>query len=404
MRGETSCGLLMAPLRQQPDSSLLLQFGLAGWVSIAAVQRGNSRRLKRIQNLAINGDVLLQGILIAQTATYLGHGYHRTDPSLLRLWVAGLWLSTLAKTVYALVFTQLQLQTLNLQTQSDTRSFNRYLQNFRMTQLFGVLLVYYVQLFFCWRTWTLSKRPWIPLGLALMFSMSFVCGMFSILDNGTSGVPWSGAYLGLLFVGDGMLSAATMYLLLTTARSVSRDTASVLERLSRLTMHAAVPGAICTLVVLITSQVSPSLSRVGAPQDMAAAGSIVSSQLLPKLYAFSAMWILNSRRSLRKGVHRPRDGSRMSHPAKLGQGSSVEASTNDSLELGDLQGTKHDSVIEFAAPKGRHSPYAAPIKVEDEEEGQEREDEDKEYGRRYRSTRVTLEQALRARSEKENGM
>ncbi|CAK5270531.1 unnamed protein product [Mycena citricolor] len=386
-------GPLLTSLPQRSrNPPLLLKYGLQGWVSVTPSGTGSQEtETKRFEYLAVNGDVLLQGVLIAQTATYIGHGYHRTDPRPLRLWVAVLLLSTLGQTVYALVCTQLQIEDFPALFQS-TKSFDDYLDDFHASEILGVLLVYYVQLFFCWRTWTLSRRLWIPFGLAFILTTAFVCGVVSILDGWGTRVPWAAAYLTLLFAGDGLLSGATMYLLLTIAKDVSRDTASILERLSRVTIQSALPGAVCTLINLIASQTSPSWSGAGGPQDPAAAATIVSNELLPKLYAFSAMWILNSRKSLRKELHRDLEGSGNGHPL------SIDVATSDSLDRGGAEGSRSHSTVHFAAGPGDASlTYTVPMKDDDEHE----EEEEEHTHRRYRSKRVDLEQALRTRLELE---
>ncbi|CAK5277493.1 unnamed protein product, partial [Mycena citricolor] len=245
-------------------------------------------------NLAVYGDQFIQGILFTQFATYISHGYHRTDPLGIRLWVAGLFVLTLFKTTYSLVLNYIQNTTRFLDLVGAIADYASLPTALRF--LFVSLLVLYVQIFLCWRLWQLSRHPLIPIGLTIVFLVALVCGIEATEIIGDSKRhPWGAANTSLLLVGDLTLSASFIYTLLAQSRNVLDSTAGVLNRMAALTIQSALPASTCTVILLATSQASPSWFR-GSPQ---LATAIVANELLPNLYAFSAMWTLNSRKATR---------------------------------------------------------------------------------------------------------
>ncbi|CAK5283951.1 unnamed protein product, partial [Mycena citricolor] len=350
-----------------PEASLLLKYGLGGW------------------NLAVNGDVFLQGILLVQFSHYVSNGFHRTDPLLLRLWLGTLFVLSLGMTIHSIVITEVQMENLGT-VLLPTGPTSQYLTKFQSTFIPGVVLVFYVQLFFCWRIWTLSRRLWLTLTLGLIFTVAMISGLIAILLASVVSLIWAAAYLAIVFVGDALLCGLTVYFLLASAKQVSRDTAGILERLSTLTMHSAAPGAVCALINLSVSQASPSLHSLVGPIDVQAAIALVTGQLLPKFYAFSALWILNGRKHIREDMQRTRDRDSFNQPtANRVRNLSIRATATDLLDLESANESKHNSFIEFAVPGKATANYALSMK-----------DEESEIEQRYRSKSVSLEQALNA--------
>ncbi|CAK5270120.1 unnamed protein product [Mycena citricolor] len=236
------------------------------------------------------------GILLGQFATYISHGFHRTDFLALRIWVAGLFVLMLFKSLYGLALIHIQVTTNFLDLEGALRLGASTAAGLGYTWV--MLSVYYVELFFCWRLWTLSRRLWIPGALALIFTAAIICGIFS---NSLVGPKlghireWDAAYLIAVFVGDTLLSGSIIYVLHGQSRQVTRNTASVLQRIAILTILCAAPAAVCSLVLIVSSQLVANWVSGGG----ALAVAIVSEHLLPKLYAFSAMWTLNARKAIR---------------------------------------------------------------------------------------------------------
>ncbi|CAK5270121.1 unnamed protein product [Mycena citricolor] len=255
------------------------------------------------------------GILLGQFATYISHGFHRTDFLALRIWVAGLFVLMLFKSLYGLALIHIQVTTNFLDLEGALRLGASTAAGLGYTWV--MLSVYYVELFFCWRLWTLSRRLWIPGALALIFTAAIICGIFS---NSLVGPKlghireWDAAYLIAVFVGDTLLSGSIIYVLHVSrpgtlrprdvhrltkrqgqSRQVTRNTASVLQRIAILTILCAAPAAVCSLVLIVSSQLVANWVSGGG----ALAVAIVSEHLLPKLYAFSAMWTLNARKAIR---------------------------------------------------------------------------------------------------------
>ncbi|CAK5264472.1 unnamed protein product [Mycena citricolor] len=248
----------------------------------------------RGRDLAVGFDLILQGVMFAQLARYVSAGFHRTDRTILRAWVAGLCVLTLTKNLYDLCLTQAQNTTWFLDSFGVLADF--FSAKFAASYCLDVLVVLYVQLFFCWRLWMLSRSVWLPLILAVLFVAPAVCGFISILTRmSLEGITdLAAAYLSLYFAGDTILCASITFYLVRVARSNEgfRHTSSILTRLIRITIQSTLPSAACALIALAASQ-----SADDSPSDATQVITIIVLNILPMVYAFSAMWTLNSRRS-----------------------------------------------------------------------------------------------------------
>ncbi|CAK5277494.1 unnamed protein product, partial [Mycena citricolor] len=138
---------------------------------------------------------------------------------------------------------------------------------------------------------------------------------------------------------------------------------------------SALPATFCTVVFLATSQASPSWF-IGTPER---ATAIVTIEILPNLYAFSAMWTLNSQEEMRTGTSQNRNSGVSDVHEKLNRRSAGAATTTTETTTttrtsfapqaartgsssSDDSG-RPDSVadIQFGAPGAGTAAYAAPI-------------------------------------------
>ncbi|CAK5282141.1 unnamed protein product [Mycena citricolor] len=256
--------------------------------------------------LAVCSSLLLQGVLLGQTARYLANGFHRTDPTIMRVWVAGLLVLSLGRNLFGiqLMYEQDTAHYLNFPAALGEWLSARFDASF----LISGVLVYYVQMFFCWRLWTLCRQIWLPSAFALLFSAGLVCSILAVpLAHMKQPVRWAAAYLSVYFVSDFLLCGSMMFFLLRDSRSqrVSRDTATVLNRIARITIQSALPSAACALALLASSQKNPDY----VAGNSALAITVVLTQLLPMSYAYSAMWTLNARKGIRAEMTRSRDAT-----------------------------------------------------------------------------------------------
>ncbi|CAK5282126.1 unnamed protein product [Mycena citricolor] len=209
--------------------------------------------------LAVCSSLLLQGVLLGQTARYLANGFHRTDPTIMRVWVAGLLVLSLGRNLFGiqLMYEQDTAHYLNFPAALGEWLSARFDASF----LISGVLVYYVQMFFCWRLWTLCRQIWLPSAFALLFSAGLVCSILAVpLAHMKQPVRWAAAYLSVYFVSDFLLCGSMMFFLLS-----------------------ALPSAACALALLASSQKNPDY----VAGNSALAITVVLTQLLPMSYAYS---------------------------------------------------------------------------------------------------------------------
>ncbi|KAJ7621219.1 hypothetical protein FB45DRAFT_137659 [Roridomyces roridus] len=247
-------------------------------------------------DLAVAGDLLLQGTLFAQFAHY--NSLYKSDTPWLKGFVCGLLFLTTLKSAQMIQILWQQNVThfsdvfgaANLLNTSWTQEINL---------AFTAIIAFFVQLFFCQRLWALSKNIYIVLIIFLLFVFalvaSFVSTAFTFAHNPKTAGDWIPIHLSTVFVGDILLCGNTAFSLFKTSKGLLPQTAGMLNALLRLTFQSAVPAVVCALINLVAN-------RANSKAQVAVAGtmlSIISNNALPKLYALSAMWTLNSRQGIR---------------------------------------------------------------------------------------------------------
>ncbi|KAF8142501.1 hypothetical protein K438DRAFT_1994908 [Mycena galopus ATCC 62051] len=162
--------------------------------------------------------------------------------------------------------------------------------------LMVAIIDFYVQCYFCSRLWAVSKKSYIvaPILILFVFALaSMILGTYyiAILDEGQV-TNWFAAHLSSVFAGDFILCVTMAYFLIKTKKNAfSAQTASLIHALIRLTFQTAAPAALFTMFTLIFSQ----MNRVNNP--LVGYVEIAFNQPLPKLYAISMMYTLNTRRT-----------------------------------------------------------------------------------------------------------
>ncbi|KAJ7882402.1 hypothetical protein B0H14DRAFT_3433513 [Mycena olivaceomarginata] len=200
---------------------------------------------------------------------------------------------------------------------------------------------FYVQCFYLYRLWAISKRWWVvaPIFAFFIFSMVAIglATYFIATAQHNDVSSWFGTHLGTAFAGDAILTSTTAYFLLETKKyTLSSQTAGLIVSLVRLTFQTAAPASLVAMFNLIFSQMyrtsNPLLGYV----------EIAFNQPLPKLYAISMMWTLNARQAIRARSELSGSGS--------GSASGVRVRsprrTNDDLELGRIEVVKHNQTTQ----------------------------------------------------------
>ncbi|KAH8804216.1 hypothetical protein DL96DRAFT_1562825 [Flagelloscypha sp. PMI_526] len=239
-------------------------------------------------------DCLLQGILLTQFTNYFR--LYRDDRPFLKAIVAGLVVLTCLKTIQhgaAIVWVQ-NIIFFNDQAGAINLSFTTWWQsgNPLMVAFIGL----YVQAYFLYRLSDLS-RSWIvviPITLILVFA--FLAMVVATVEISKARVHeiglWFAVHLSSVFAGDLLMTIAMIYYLVLARKTVIPQTAGLLSALIRLILLSAAPAAICAMINLLLSQLFDGTKNLM---------STAFNQALPKLYAVSMMYMLNSRRSLRAG-------------------------------------------------------------------------------------------------------
>ncbi|KAJ7108225.1 hypothetical protein C8R44DRAFT_857756 [Mycena epipterygia] len=305
-------------------------------------------------DLGICADLILQGVVFAQIAHYTTlYAKDAKDGLVLRAFVAVLLIITTLKSAQALVILWIQnvqhfmdvSAALNMFTTSWTTEANLVLI---------AIIAFYVQLFFCNRLWSISRNLYIVALIVTLFVFALIAAIVSCVftfAGKSKNVTWSkeavetfsvSIHLGTVFAGDVLLCGCTIYSLLRHSKHASPETAGILNAITRLTFQSAAPAAVCALINLIGT-----VAWDGTEPNAYIMLSLIANNMLPKLYAISAMWTLNYRKEIRR-AH------------SIGPQSSTPVSGRppmndmelDGIELGSLSVSSNRSVpIQIQTPR-----------------------------------------------------
>ncbi|KAJ6541519.1 hypothetical protein B0H19DRAFT_316632 [Mycena capillaripes] len=235
-----------------------------------------------IFQLAICADLFLLGVLCAQFAHYTN--VNKRDSVLMKLFVAGLALLQTLKSAHA-------LSIMWMQSFEVVAIGPRYIFVFaRLSMALEGVITSYVGTFFCYRLWAISHNvyvvaaPVVLLFFALTASVIAIC----LLTNNLLLIMWIAIHLGVSLCADLLLTGSIVFYLLRHSKTVlpRGPTAPILKSLLWLTVQSAAPTTLCALINFVLP-----LTGEEAP-------STVANVALPKLYAVSAMWTLNSREEI----------------------------------------------------------------------------------------------------------
>ncbi|KAF7360168.1 hypothetical protein MVEN_00745300 [Mycena venus] len=244
-------------------------------------------------------DLVLQGVLSSQFVNY--YSYYSDDKGSLKIIVAILALLTVLKSIHAFAVLWINfIVYFGALQEAILLSYTTWYQ--AGTPLMVAIIGLYVQCYFCFRLWVITKRWYVVLPIATVFLFAFlsiVVGTYFITtSNGKQITQWFAAHLSATFSGDIILSLTTAYFLLKSKKNVLPQTVGLISALIRLTFQTAAPAALCAMFNLIFSQTYSGNDAII---------STAFNMTLPKLYAISMMWTLNARRTIR-ATHGSRNG------------------------------------------------------------------------------------------------
>ncbi|KAJ7108736.1 hypothetical protein C8R44DRAFT_884772 [Mycena epipterygia] len=265
------------------------------------------------------------GVLSSQFVNY--YTYYADDKRSLRIVVTILAVLTVLKSIqsFALVWIQSVTYFGDLEGAINL-SYTAWWQS--GTPLMVAVIGYYVQCYFCFRLYVISKKWIVVAPIATLFLFAFlaiVVGTYYIsVSDGAKIQMWFAAHLSSVFAGDILMSLTTAYFLLKSKQDVLPQTVGLINALIRLTFQTAAPAALCAMFNLIFSQVN--IGIISTAFNMA----------LPKLYAVSMMWTLNARRTIR-ATHSSRNGMTNTTSNEISGGRSRAQRRNGDMELGAIQ-------------------------------------------------------------------
>ncbi|KAJ7310069.1 hypothetical protein DFH08DRAFT_1046626, partial [Mycena albidolilacea] len=247
-------------------------------------------------DLGISGDLLLQGVIFAQFAHYTTR--YKRDIPLLRAFVWGLLFLTTLKSAQGLgiLWSQNVQHFTDVEGAADLFFMTWFLQ---LNVSFVAVIVFYVQMFFCYRLWAISKKFLLVAFILVLFVFALlsaiVSSVFTFTKDHLQNDRWISIHLGTVVAGDLLLCGSTTYFLIQHLKETSLpETAGMFRALLKLTIQSTAPAAICAFLNLIATQ----LPTASDPLNAWTMVAIMTNGWLPKLYAFSAMWTLNTRREI----------------------------------------------------------------------------------------------------------
>ncbi|KAF7364114.1 hypothetical protein MSAN_01070400 [Mycena sanguinolenta] len=249
-------------------------------------------------DLAICSALFFQGVLCAQFAHYIN--LRRRDTIGLKIFVAGLALMTAVRCCQCIAIMWLQNVTLFLNVEAASQLWSYWVSTVDvMLEATGAV---YVQIFFCRRLWAISRNAYIVIICLIFFAFGFVSSIiatyFVFAGAITSTAGWVSLHFGIALSADFLLTVSTVFYLLRhyNASILSRSPFAIkMKFLVRLTVQSAAPAAMCTLANFV-ADMRLYLTDSQDPQSYMVA--CISIMILPQLYAWSAMWTLNSREDI----------------------------------------------------------------------------------------------------------
>ncbi|KAJ7277198.1 hypothetical protein C8J57DRAFT_1581459 [Mycena rebaudengoi] len=194
-------------------------------------------------DLAICGDLVLQGIIFAQVAHYTT--LYEKDVLAVRAFVAVLLIITTLKSAQGLVILWIQ----NVEYFMNLKAALGMFTDLWTTQInltLSALIAFYVQLFFCRRLWAISRNVYIVASVLALFVFALVAaivsGVFTFADQ-VKNVTWIEIHLATVFAGDVLLCGSTIYFLLSHSEYASPQTAGMLHSIQKLIfqVHISIP-------------------------------------------------------------------------------------------------------------------------------------------------------------------
>ncbi|KAJ6469291.1 hypothetical protein C8R45DRAFT_1105160 [Mycena sanguinolenta] len=217
-------------------------------------------------DLATCFTLFLQGVLCSQFSRYKDST--KRDSVQIKLFVAGLALLTTLKTSECLAM--MWTQNVTLFENANVASALKTAWYWRLAVLLKAAVPFYVQIFFCYRLWASN------ISKCTLY-------LFTLDKSGLNVTYWVEMHMGFVVFGDLILTGSIVFWLLRHNKAQSRQSAA--------------PLTLCSLINFGVSMSRPSVHGTQASLIL----DFITTGILPQLYAWSAMWTLNSRDEIAAG-------------------------------------------------------------------------------------------------------
>ncbi|KAJ6457227.1 hypothetical protein C8R45DRAFT_943198 [Mycena sanguinolenta] len=220
----------------------------------------------------------------------------KRDSIWLKIFVAGLALMTVVRCCQCLGIMWIQNVTMFANVEGASQMWARHWLS-KTDVILEATGAIYVQFFFCHRLW--ASTLFTPLHACTVL-IQHTDNISERHDNDS----WLGPsvqvaiHLGIVLCGDLLLTGSTVFYLLRhyNASVLSRSPFAIkMKLLLRLTIQSAAPAAMSALTNFVV-ELQVYLAKVMAPQSLTVA--FITNLTIPQLYAWSAIWTLNSREDI----------------------------------------------------------------------------------------------------------
>ncbi|KAJ6469294.1 hypothetical protein C8R45DRAFT_1105164 [Mycena sanguinolenta] len=233
--------------------------------------------------------LFLQGVLCSQFSRYMDSV--KRDSVQIKLFVAGLALLTTLKTSECLAMMWTQNVTLFENAKVASTLWQTTAWYSKLAVLLKAAVPFYVQMFFCYRLWAgaISRNVYVVMICIMVFSFALVCGVLAtvylstIAKSRLNSFYWVELHMGVVVFGDLILTGSIIFWLLRHNKTQFRQSAA--------------PLTLCSLINFGVSMSRPSVHGGQAFLML----NFITTGILPQLYAWSAMWTLNSRDEIAAG-------------------------------------------------------------------------------------------------------
>lgn len=279
-------------------------------------------------------DFLFQGILFCQFVNYFT--WYPKDKTFLKVIVAILVIMTTLKSIqcFFIVWMQNVIYFTDLEG-ALSLTYTTWWQS--GNPLMVACIDAYVQVYFLYRLYAISRQIFVVLPVAIILLFAFIAQIMATyyitIPDGLKIQQWFAAHLSTVFAGDLLITAFSVYFLLKARKRSLNQTKHLVDQLIRICFQSAAPAAICAMLNLITSQVWDDERII----------STIFNTSLPKLYAISMMYTLNTRHGLRLVSTTGASGSSGNQPSTRPRRTGP---ARENVELGALSGIQVHTEVE----------------------------------------------------------